>query len=137
VLLVAFAGLAIGRTLRSGEIDWWEVVSADFVPVLRADDKLKAASSKFLPAIGLMRFNQSYPPFDNVAVRRAMLSVIDQSAVMQAVAGTDPEDWTDHIGLFGPAMPLANDASSNGTPLRPADLADKAKSFTALLKCLR
>ena len=57
-----------------------------------------------------MRFNQLYPPFDNVAVRRAMLSAIDQAAAMQAVAGSDPGEWTDRIGIFGPAMPLASDA---------------------------
>ena len=29
---------------------------------------------------------------------------------MQALAGTNPRDWRDHVGLFGPESPLANDA---------------------------
>jgi peptide/nickel transport system substrate-binding protein len=97
-------------SLQSGEIDWWEVVSADFVPVLRQDANLRISTSKLLTAIGIMRFNQLHPPFDNPAVRRVMLNVVDQAAAMQAVAGTDPTDWADRIGLFGPTMPLANDA---------------------------
>jgi len=96
--------------LRSGEIDWWEVVAADFVPMMRADPKLRVSTSKLMTAIGLMRFNQLHPPFDNLAVRRVMLGVIDQAAAMQAVAGDDPKDWVARIGLFGPDMPLANDA---------------------------
>jgi peptide/nickel transport system substrate-binding protein len=96
--------------LRSGEIDWWEVVSADFVPMMRADPNLRVSASKLLTAIGIMRFNQLYPPFDNRAVRRVMVGVIDQAAAMQAVAGNDPKEWADRIGLFGPGMPLANNA---------------------------
>ena len=111
--------------LQSGEIDWWEVVSADFVPVMRADPNLRVTTSKLLTAIGIMRFNQLYPPFDNPAVRRAILSVIDQAAAMQVVAGTDPAEWTDRIGLFGPAMPLANDAGIE-VMTAPRDI-DKAK----------
>ena len=57
-----------------------------------------------------MKFNQLHPPFDNLTVRRVMLGVIDQAAAMQAVAGDDPKEWVDRIGLFGPGMPLANDA---------------------------
>ena len=96
--------------LRSGEIDWWEVVAADFVPMMRADPNLRVGTSKLLTAIGLMKFNQLHPPFENPVVRRVMLGVIDQAAAMQAVAGTDPKEWVDRIGLFGPDMPLANDA---------------------------
>ena len=61
-------------------------------------------------AIGIMRFNHLQPPFDNPAIRRALLGAVDQAAAMQAVAGTDPAGWRDHIGLFGPEAPLANDA---------------------------
>jgi peptide/nickel transport system substrate-binding protein len=96
--------------LRSGEIDWWEVLTADFVPILRRDANLRVFAHRFSTAVGVMRFNQLHPPFDNPAVRRALLGAIDQAAAMQAVAGTDPEGWRDHVGLFGPEMPLANDA---------------------------
>jgi peptide/nickel transport system substrate-binding protein len=92
--------------LQSGEIDMWENVVSDFLPVLKADRNIQVGSNKMLTAIGFMRFNHLYPPFDNPEVRRALLSAVDQATAMQAVTGTDPELWSDKIGLFGPQMPL-------------------------------
>jgi peptide/nickel transport system substrate-binding protein len=60
--------------------------------------------------MGLLRFNLLHPPFDNVAVRRALLGAVDQAESMTAVAGTDRMLWHDGIGLFGAGTPLANDA---------------------------
>jgi peptide/nickel transport system substrate-binding protein len=57
-----------------------------------------------------MRFNHLQPPLNNPAIRRALLGAIDQTAAMQAVAGENGVEWRDHIGLFGPAAPLSNDA---------------------------
>ena len=57
-----------------------------------------------------MRFNHLYPPFNNPAVRRALLGAVDQADVMSAVAGTDRAYWHDKIGLFDPRSPLANEA---------------------------
>ena len=60
-------------------------------------------------SIGVMRFNCLYPPFDNPAIRRIVLSAIDQRAFMDAVAGADPELIRTGIGLFVPGTPLASD----------------------------
>jgi peptide/nickel transport system substrate-binding protein len=57
-----------------------------------------------------MRFNQLHPPFNNPAIRRALLGAVDQSDVMTAVVGTDPTRWHDRIGLFGPGSPMATEA---------------------------
>src|SRR5260221_1428822 len=57
-----------------------------------------------------MRFNQLFPPFDNPAIRRALLGAVNQEDVMIAVAGTDRRNWHDRVGLFAPGSPLANDA---------------------------
>ena len=57
-----------------------------------------------------MRFNHLYPPFNNPAIRRALLGAVDQADVMNAVAGTDHAYWRDRIGLFGPSSPFANEA---------------------------
>ncbi len=59
--------------------------------------------------IGVMRFNELYPPFDNPAIRRVVLSAIDQREFMQAVAGAEPELIRTGIGLFVPGTPLASD----------------------------
>jgi peptide/nickel transport system substrate-binding protein len=57
-----------------------------------------------------MRFNDLYPPFDNPAIRRALLGAVNQADVMNAVAGTDTTRWHDRVGLFAPGSPLANEA---------------------------
>ena len=66
-------------------------------------------------AIGIMRFNQFHPPFNNPAIRRALLGADDQSDVMTAVVGTDPARWRDRIGRFGPGSPMATEAGIEGT----------------------
>jgi peptide/nickel transport system substrate-binding protein len=60
--------------------------------------------------MGILRFNQLYPPFDKPEARRALLKVVDQAEAMTAVAGVDPANWLDGIGLFSHATSLANDA---------------------------
>jgi peptide/nickel transport system substrate-binding protein len=94
--------------IQKGEVDWWELPSPDLVPLLARDRDLELATMQ--TAIGIMRFNHLHPPFDNPEIRRALLGAVDQAAAMQAVAGTDPAGWRDHIGLFPPETPLANDA---------------------------
>ncbi len=84
--------------IQKGEVDWWELPSADLLPLLADDRDLKLAMMQTL--IGIMRFNHLYPPFDNPTIRRALLGAVDQAAAMQAVAGTDPAGWRDRIGLF-------------------------------------
>ena len=56
-----------------------------------------------------MRFNHLYPPFDNPAIRRMVVSAIDQREFMDAVAGAAPELIKTGVGLFVPGTPLASD----------------------------
>jgi peptide/nickel transport system substrate-binding protein len=94
--------------IQKREVDWSELPSPDLLTLLARDRNLTLATMQ--TAIGIMRFNHLQPPFDNPAIRRALLGAVDQAAAMQAVAGTDPAGWRDHIGLFGPEAPLASDA---------------------------
>jgi peptide/nickel transport system substrate-binding protein len=77
---------------------------------LVARDRNVTLISHYMPAMGILRFNQLYPPFDKPEARRALLSVVDQAEAMTAVAGADPANWLDGIGLFSHGTPLANDA---------------------------
>jgi peptide/nickel transport system substrate-binding protein len=95
--------------LSSGEIDWWESPSRDIADLV-ARDRNVTLISHYMPAMGILRFNQLYPPFDKPEARRALLSVVDQAEAMTAVAGADPANWLDGIGLFSHGTPLANDA---------------------------
>ena len=104
--LDAFSALA---ALHAGEIDWWELPPSDLVEQLARDRDLTVIP-QYATAVGILRFNHLHPPFNNVAVRRALLRAVDQAEAMTAVAGTDRAFWRDGIGLFGPGTPLANDA---------------------------
>jgi ABC-type transport system substrate-binding protein len=95
--------------LRSGEIDWWEVPLNDQAEALTHDRDITVVP-QYATAMGFLRFNHLHPPFNNVAVRRALLGAVDQAEAMTALAGTDQALWHDGIGLFGAGTPLANDA---------------------------
>lgn len=96
--------------LRSGEVDWLQAVNADQVPLVARDPLLRVEVAEPAGSIGIMRFNHLQPPFDNPAVRRALLGAIDQADAMSVVAGTDRRYWYDRVGLFHYGTPLANDA---------------------------
>jgi peptide/nickel transport system substrate-binding protein len=95
--------------LHAGEIDWWELPPGDLVAQL-ARDRDVTVISEYATAMGILRFNHLHPPFNNVAVRRALLGAVDQAEAMTAVAGTDRAFWHDGIGLFPAGTPFANDA---------------------------
>ena len=96
--------------LEAGEIDGLQTVNSDFLPVLATDPNLQIVKST-VATIPIMRFNALYPPFDNPAIRRAILSVIDQTEFMTALMGTDNRSyWQAGVGVFSPGSPMASDA---------------------------
>src|SRR5581483_6694685 len=95
--------------LQSGEVDWWENPQLDLVPQLKADKNLVVKVTDRTGEIGCLRFNQLFPPFDNPAIRRAVLAAIDQKEVMTGVAGSVPELVKTDVGLFAPGTPMASD----------------------------
>jgi len=104
--LDSFSAMA---ALPGGEIDWWELPPSDLLEQLARDRDLTVIS-QYATAMGVLRFNHLHPPFNNGAVRRALLGAVDQAEAMTAVAGTDRKFWQDGIGLFGAGTPMANDA---------------------------
>src|SRR5205814_881503 len=113
--------------LSRGEIDWWESPSRDLADLV-ARDRNVTLISHYMPAMGILRFNQLYPPFDKPEARRALLSVVDQAEAMTAVAGVDPANWLGGIGLFSHGTPLANDAGT--------DILERARDPSAAKKKL-
>ncbi len=96
--------------MQTGEIDWLEQPSPDLQPLLAKDKTVTVAIKDPTGAIAILRMNQLVPPFDNPAIRRALLGAVDQEDYMVAVAGSDKEMWQTGVGVFLPGSPLANDA---------------------------
>jgi peptide/nickel transport system substrate-binding protein len=105
--------------LQVGEVDWWELPTTDLLPVLRRGGKITVAIMEPTGNYGLLRPNHLFPPFDNPAVRRAMLGAIDQSEFMTAVVGDDKSLRITPCGFFAPASPLANGSGMTTLTERP------------------
>jgi peptide/nickel transport system substrate-binding protein len=76
--------------LQAGEIDYFESPPLDFIGLMRNDPDLKVLNIDRLGVQMLVRPNSLNPPFDNYKAREALLYLVDQSQMMQAVVG-DPE----------------------------------------------
>ena len=97
--------------LQHGEVDWVEQPAMDLVRSLRKDANLKVEVVETTGLIGVLRFNQLFPPFDNAAIRRAALKAVNQTDFMAAVAGdADPAVINAHVGFLAPSSPYASDA---------------------------
>jgi peptide/nickel transport system substrate-binding protein len=95
--------------LRTGEQDWQETTPHDLLPELAAAGTI---TTRILDPRGytcMMRVNHLQPPFNNPAIRRALLGAIDQADFMTAVAGSDPAYQFSPIGFFAPDTPMASD----------------------------
>jgi peptide/nickel transport system substrate-binding protein len=96
--------------MRTGEFDWWENPSFDLLPMLRSGSNLTVARINPFGSMAGMRLNHLHPPFDNPALRRALLGAIQQEDFLSAVATTDRTNWTAGVGYFCPISASANSA---------------------------
>ncbi len=96
--------------LQNNETDWWENPPGDLIPLLKRAREIKVVNQDPTGYVGMMRPNALHPPFDNPAVRRAIMGAISQTDFMNAAAGTDPSLYKTEVGVFCPVSPMANDA---------------------------
>jgi len=97
--------------LNTGEIDWWQQLPPDLIPLLAKNKDVKIENTDPLGSIGLMRFNHLQPPFNNQKLRQAVLVALDQNDYAIAVAG-DPKNGKPCASYFTCGTPLANTAGS-------------------------
>ncbi len=116
--------------LQQGEIDWLEQPIVDLLPTLKKDRKLKVEVLDPTGAVGVIRFNQLYPPFNNPVIRRIILGAVTQSEFMRAVVGDDTTLWRDKVGFFPPGSPMANDEGMEALTGK-RDLAASAQALKA------
>ena len=75
--------------LIAGEVDWYEQVQPDLIPVLRKNPEITIGSANPGGFNGIMRFNHLHPPFNNPAIRRAVLMAVNQQDYMESITGND------------------------------------------------
>ncbi|MBV1798140.1 ABC transporter substrate-binding protein [Siccirubricoccus sp. G192] len=95
--------------LQNGEMDWWEQPTADLLPLLRRNRNLTLEVQDPTGLLGICRFNHLHPPFNNPAIRRALLGAVNQADYMSAVIGTDPSQWRQGVGFFPPGTAMASE----------------------------
>ena len=103
--------------LVSGEMDWWERPIFDLLPAMGTNKDIVVWKNDPLGEVSTLVLNHLQPPFDKPALRRALLSVIDQDDVMQGVAGQDPTCWRTGVSW----LPAGSPWSSGTAPKAAGD----------------
>ncbi len=111
--------------LQAGEQDWLEYPALDLLDLLKKNRSIRVTLPDPTGLVEMMRPNHLQPPFNNPAIRRAVLHAIDQAQFMQAIT-PDPALSHTPLGFFGPGTPMASDAGL--APLKPPIDLDRAKA---------
>ena len=119
-------GATAAASLQAGEQDWWEQATPDLLPLLRRSRAITTEVLDPSGTIGMMRPNHLQAPFDNPAVRRAVLGALDQGAEMQAVVGDAPGMANGHVGFFTPGSPMASEVGLGAVGGQGGDAAARA-----------
>jgi peptide/nickel transport system substrate-binding protein len=94
--------------LQQGEIDWWEQPTPELRTLLMRDKNVSIEVIDPGGLAGAMRLNHLHPPFDNKALRQALLPAIVQADFMTAIVGDDPKDRIVDTGVYTPGTPMAS-----------------------------
>ncbi|NOG73951.1 ABC transporter substrate-binding protein [Roseicella sp. DB1501] len=95
--------------LQAGEVDWWERVTPDLRPLLARRRDLVLDRVETLGTMAMLRPNHLHPPFDDPAVRRAVLPALSQADFMAALFGDERSLWRDGVGCFPLGSALASE----------------------------
>ena len=95
--------------LTSGEIDWYEQVQPDLIPQLRRNKDIRIGSANPGGCNGILRFNHMNTPFNNVAIRRAVMMAVDQPDYMASITGNDPTAYKECKAMFPCGTPYGEE----------------------------
>jgi len=111
--------------LTSGEVDWYEQVQPDLIPQLRKSSSIRIGSANPGGFNGILRFNHLQPPFNNPAIRRAVLMAVNQNDYMASITGNDPTAFNSCKAMFPCGTPYGREI---GTEAMRGDL-DRARAM--------
>lgn len=106
--------------LQRGEIDFWEQVSADLVPVLERNRALTVAPINEVGFMVWLRINHQQPPFNDPRARRALLHLVNQQDVLNGIGIRAADQRPYCPAYFMCGTPLESDAGAEG--LRAIDI---------------
>lgn len=112
------------NALQAGEIDIFEEVPPDFLPMLSGNSDIRTMPQDSLGMQMVFRMNTIQPPFDNLKVRQAIGHMIDQEKFAQSYV-SDPELYRACPSFYMCSSPYFTDT---GWPA--ADM-EKAKALIA------
>lgn len=126
--IIPDASTATAALLR-GEVDWLEQTMPDLNPLMTRSRNVRVEALDQYGVISFLRFNTLTPPFNNPALRRALLGAIDQDAYMQAVTGGTIR-WQRCASMFPCGVPFSSEI---GAPFlqSPPDLAKAREAIVA------
>jgi peptide/nickel transport system substrate-binding protein len=114
--------------MQQGEADFWELPLHDLLPTLRRNRNLVVHVRDQLGTYAMMRFNHLHPPFNNLAIRRAVAMAVNQEDYMRAVVGDDPAGWKQCLSFW--TCGTANE-SLIGSELMASPSIERAKAALA------
>ncbi len=115
--------------IKTGAVDWLESPPPDLLPLLRRDRNLVVTVNDPSGVVPILRFNNTLPPFDTLAIRRAVLSAVRQRDFMQAFSN-DPANIRTGIGIFCPGAPMASSVGLDQA-MGTASIADAKRAIEA------
>jgi peptide/nickel transport system substrate-binding protein len=115
----------MARALVAGEVDYLESPSAKVLPMFKGKRNIVVNTTDPLGNIAMARFNMQQAPFNNLAVRRAALMVMQQEDYMSAALG-DPKYWRTCDSIYPCGTPLSSDAGGAMPKAPGLDAARKA-----------
>jgi peptide/nickel transport system substrate-binding protein len=94
----------------TGEVDWWQQVPTDAVPLLEKTPGVTVAELEPLRFVGNAALNHLQPPFDHLKLRQAVLRGVDQAAFMAAVG--EARFAAPCYSVYGCGVPMSTEAGA-------------------------
>lgn len=122
------AGVAL-NALMAGEVDYWLQPPTDLLPVLETNPDIETRVKDPVGWLSFLRINHIAGPTDEKLVRQAILTAVDQEAILQGLVG-NPEYYKTCYSVFPCSSPWASDAGNsllaNPSPERARELLAEA-----------
>ena len=115
--------------LANNEQDYWEYPLHDLIPLLKRNRDVVVGQRLSQGTYAGMRVNHLHPPFDNPAIRRALLLGIDQRDHLRAVVGDDTALWAACESVYACGTTYGTEAGN--APLRTHNIAKAAEALKA------